>query len=164
VGLKFLGSLTTFVVLFRALAVPGLATAQYAGFFQDHVHTFGSHISGLSSLLSYPYPRSLDYQLGEYYYGSANVGLNASTWAGDGIAGFGTPGILLASVACGFIFWLLDSAAEGLDVRLSVLALAYGVVNFSNVPLFTNLVTGGIALMIVVFALWPRATSTFVEA
>lgn len=156
VGPKLMGTAVTFVVLFRALAVPGLATAQYTGFFLDHPHTYGAHITGLSSLLPYPYLRSLDFQLGEFYYGETNVGLNASTWAGDGIAGFGAPGILLASLACAALFWLLDSAAEGLDLRFSVVALAYGVLNFSNVPLFTNLVTGGVALLIVVFTLWPR--------
>jgi hypothetical protein len=155
-GLRVLGTAMTFVVLYRATAVPALATAQYAGFFAEHPHTWGSHITGLSSLITYPYPRSLDYLIGQHFYDRTELGLNASTWASDGIAGFGTGGILLASLICALVFWTLDAAADGLDLRFTVVALGYGVVNFSNVPLFTNLVTGGVALLIVLLYLWPR--------
>lgn len=163
-GLRVLGTAMTFVVLYRATAVPALATAQYAGFFADHPHTYGSHITGLSSLMTYPYPRSLDYLIGQHFYDRTELGLNASTWASDGIAGFGTGGILLASAICALVFWILDSASEGLDIKFTVVALGYGVVNFSNVPLFTNLVTGGVALLITLLYLWPRPAPAAAQA
>ncbi|MCC7003010.1 MAG: hypothetical protein IT357_12710 [Gemmatimonadaceae bacterium] len=157
-GFPLIGAGLTFVVVFRTLAIPGLATTQYAGFFADHPHTLGSHVTGLSSLVDYPYHTTLDYLVGQFYYGQVNMGLNASTWASDGLAAFGLPGVLLATFLCASLFWLIDSAADGLDIQFTVVALAYGIVNFSNVPLFTNLVTGGIALMVLVFTLWPRPT------
>lgn len=155
-GSKLIGGLVASVTIFRAMAIPGLATVQYVGFFQDHQLTFGSHVTGLRSLLHYPYPRTIDYTIGSFYYDTDRMGLNANLWVGDGVTAFGLPGILLISVVCAAIFWLLDAAAEGLDPKFSVVALAYGVVNFSNVPLMNNLVTGGLALTIIFFYLWPR--------
>ena len=60
-------------------------------------------------------------------------------WAYDGIAAWGLPGILVISVVCALVFWLLDSAAQRHDPRFAGLVTCYAAYNLANISLFTSL-------------------------
>jgi len=143
------------VVHSRLFTIPPLTIPQYFDFFQTHQVTHLSHVTGINWLLRYPYEIDLPYTIGNYYYRSP-VGLNSGVWAGDGLAGFGLWGIPLMSGVCAFVFWLLDSASARLDPTFMGLALTFCTAVFGNVSLFTTLITGGLALLIVAAILAPR--------
>jgi hypothetical protein len=143
------------LVHFRFVTVPPLTIPQYFVFFQTHPLTHLSHVSGFNKLLHYPYDLDIPYTIGSYFY-SVPVGANSGFWAGDGLAGFGVWGIPLLSVVCGAVFWLLDSVSADLDPRFVGLALGFCTVFFGNASLFTTLITGGLAPLMLLLLLAPR--------
>jgi len=143
------------VVHFRLFTVPALTLPQYADFFQTHPVTHLSHVTGFNWFLRYPYDLDIAYTIGWYYYGSA-LGANSGFWGTDGIAGFGLWGIPLISGVCAFVFLLADSIAADVDPAFAGVALAYSAVFFTNVSLFTTLITGGLAFVIFALAVAPR--------
>ena len=144
------------VVHFRLFTVPPLTIPQYFEFFQTHPVTHLSHVTGLNALLRYPYDLDIPYTLGLYYY-DGPLGANSGMWAGDGLAGFGIWGMPLVSAISAVVFWVFDSASVGLRPRYVALVALFCTVYFENVSLFTTLITGGLALVIVLMLLAPRA-------
>lgn len=143
------------VVHFRLFSVPPLTIPQYFFFFQSHPVTHLSHVTGFKQLLEYPYLLDVPYTVGAYFYG-IDVGLNSGFWAADGLAGFGIWGIPLVSLFCAAVFWLLDSVSTDLDPTFVGLMLIFCTVFFGNVSLFTTLVTGGLATLMLLAAVAPR--------
>src|SRR4029077_2224133 len=107
-----------FLVMFRSFGLSGLLTGQYYYFFQHNPHTYFSHLKIVNLLVHYPYHYPLGTEIGYYYYSSL-VATTAHFWATDGPAALGLPGILLASAACAFVFWIVDSATVRHDPRLA---------------------------------------------
>ena len=145
----------TAVVHFRLVAVPALTLPQYFQFFQSHPVTHLAHVTGFNWLLPYPYDMDVPYTIGAYFYG-AFVGVNSGLWAGDGITGFGIWGIPVVSVICALVFWLLDSASAEFEPAFVALGLTFCTVFFDNVSLFTTLITGGLALVMIAMLVAPR--------
>lgn len=145
----------TAIVHFRFFTVPPLTLPQYFEFFQSHPVTHLSHVTGFNWLIDYPYDLDIPYTIGAYFYGGP-VGLNSGFWAGDGITAFGIWGIPILSVVCAFVLWLLDSASAEFDPRFVGLALTFCTVFFGNVSLFTTLITGGLAILMLTFLVAPR--------
>lgn len=143
------------IVHFRFFNVPPLNLPQYFEFFQTHPVTHMSHVTGFNWLLHYPYDLDIPYTLGTYYYGGP-VGLNSGFWAGDGITAFGLWGIPLLSLLCALVLWLLDSASADFDPTFIGLSLTFCTVFFGNVSLFTTLITGGLAMVMVASLIAPR--------
>ena len=143
------------VVNMRTFSSPGIAIAQYYEFFSTHPLTLGSHITGLSWLVDYPYDYDIPQTLGYYYYGTL-VTANANFWAQDGLASFGGIGLGLVSVIAAFVFWILDSVTRGLSMKFVIPALVGILVSFANVSLFTTLVTGGLGFFILICVFMPR--------
>jgi hypothetical protein len=139
----------------RTFSSPGIAIAQYYEFFSTHPLTLGSHITGLSWLVDYPYDYDIPQTLGYYYYGTL-VTANANFWAQDGLASFGVIGLGLVSVIAAFVFWILDSVTRGLSMKFVIPALVGILVSFANVSLFTTLVTGGLGFFILICVFMPR--------
>jgi hypothetical protein len=148
-----------FVVFSRVFGANGLLTAQYYGFFQINPHTYLSHAKVFNWFIHYPYANSLGLEVGPYYLGDPTFDATAHFWATDGIAGFGLWGILLVSALCAFVFWTLDSVAQGHDSRLAALVISYVAYNFANGSLFTTLLSGGLGLLMVILYLMPREHS-----
>jgi hypothetical protein len=144
-----------FVVLMRTLGINGLLTAQYYDFFQRSPLTYYSHVKGISWFVHYPYANPMGVEVGSFYSGDATLDATAHFWAMDGLAAMGLTGVLLISVLCAFVFWLLDSVAAKHDVRLAALMIAYTAYNLANIPLFTTLLSGGLGLLMVFFYLAP---------
>ena len=146
-----------FVVIMRLLSLNALATAQLYGFLQNHPYTYFSHVKLLNWFIQYPYGNvSVGGAVGDYYYGDFQMDQTTHFWATDGLASFGLPGILMISVFCAFVFWLLDSLAERHDPRLAALLVSYAAYNLANVGIFTTLLSGGLGLLMVILYLMPR--------
>lgn len=153
------------LVFMRTFGISGLSTAQYHDFFTDHPVTAYSHVNGINWFVDYPYQTSLGREVGYYYSRNIELNSNAHLWCMDGLAGFGLPGILLISVLCAVVFWLLDSAAAGHDRTFTALAVTFAALNLSNVSLFTSLLSGGLWFLILMLFLLPRerTVAAFVE-
>lgn len=150
-----LHTIILFVVLMRSLSTAGLLTAQYYDFFQHNPLTYYSHIKGVNWVLAYPYQYPIGQEIGLAYAGTADLDASAHFWATDGLGGLGLTGILLMSLLCAIVFWLLDSASQRHDPRLAALVTTYAAYNIANISMFTSLLSGGLALLIFLLYLMP---------
>jgi len=144
----------TAVVHFRFFTVPPLTIPQYYDFFQTHPATHLANVTGFNWLLHNPYDADIPYTIGTYFYGGP-VGLNSGLWAGDGLTGFGVWGIVIVSALCAAVFWILDAVSAEFAPRFIGLALTFCSVFYGNVSLFTTLVTGGLALIMITALIAP---------
>ena len=145
------------LVHFRTFSIPSLLIVQYYEFFKSHPFTYLAHVTGVNRVIAYPYSVDIPRVLGFHYYGDPNLGANASFWAGDGLASFGLPGILILSVFCAVVFWIFDSCAREQDPRLAALAATVIGVSLANVSLFTTLLSGGFLFLMAALLLLPPA-------
>ncbi len=148
-------TIALFVVLMRTLSTGGLLTAQYFDFFRHNPFTYYSHVKGANLILTYPYQYPLGEEIGLAYAGTTDLDASAHFWATDGLGGLGLPGILLMSILCALVFWVLDSASQRHDPRFAALVTAYAAYNIANISLFTSLFSGGLALLIVLLYVMP---------
>ena len=155
-----LQAIVLFVVLMRALSINGLLTAQYYNFFQSNPLTYFSHIKGVNWFVHYPYQYTVGREIGLATSGTTSLDATAHFWATDGIGGLGLPGILLVSVICALVFWTLDSLTQRHDPRLIALVTTYAAYNLSNISIFTTLLSGGLALLMVALYLMPVGMPT----
>lgn len=140
----------------RTFSSSALLIPQYLGFFQDNPHTLGSHIGLVGLFVNYPFEQGVPTTVGLYIYG-APVTANVNYWAQDGISSFGLWGVVLIAMLASIVFWLLDCVAYGLDPRFTTLCVAFAAMNLSDTSLFTTLLTGGLGIIILAFALAPRS-------
>jgi hypothetical protein len=147
------------IVDMRTFSIPGLSIPQYFDFFSSHPLTFGSHVTGISWFINYPYDIDIPRTIGYYYYGQQELTANATFWSQDGLAALGTVGIVIVTFLAAFVLWLLDSVTQGLQMRFVVTALLGTILSFTNTSLFTTLLTGGLGLFILVCVLMPRDES-----
>jgi len=148
-------AIALFVVLMRTLSINGLVTAQYYDFFQHNPLTYLSHIKGVNWFVSYPYKYPIGQEIGLAYAGTTGLDATAHFWVTDGVAGFGLPGILLISLLCAFVFWVLDSVSQKQDPHFAALVTIYAAYNISNISLFTSLLSGGLVLLIFLLYIKP---------
>jgi hypothetical protein len=144
-----------FVVLMRTFSINGLMTAWYYNFFQTNPHTFYSHVRGINWFVHFPYERTAALEIGSVFMGGNDADPTAHFWAIDGIGALGLPGVLLISIFCALVFWLLDSVAQRHDPRLAALVTCYTAYNLANISLFTTLFSGGLAILILSLHLMP---------
>jgi hypothetical protein len=145
------------IVIMRSLSIPGLATAHYQRFFSHHPNTYYSHVKGVNLLVEYPYDRSLGEEVGFDIYNSNEVDWNANFWATDGLAALGVPGVVLISILCGLLFWVLDSCAQGHNQNFVAVISCYAAANISNISLFTSFVSGGLGFLVILFFFMPTS-------
>lgn len=144
----------SYVVLMRSFSYCGLLTAQYLNFFAHNPFTYYSHIKGVNWFVSYPFHYPLGTEIGYYYYDPL-CDTTAHFWATDGIAALGIPGILVASLLCGCLFWLIDTASQRHSPRLAALVIAYAAYNLGNLSMFTTFLSGGLGLLVLFLYLMP---------
>ena len=149
---------TSLYLTFRTIGIPGLAMSQYARVFEAEGYTWGSHIKGLSALLPTPqayandpgWP-SLGYIVADRIYKSPETNLNASLYAGDGIASAGLPGIVLVSIMLGIWLRILNSIVPPTWEHVSIILLFPVALALTNAPLSTTFVSFGGAFWTVFF-------------
>ena len=150
------------IVNARTFNIPSLLVVQYLDFFQHHPLTLGSHITGLNWWVDYPYDLDISRTVGYHYYGVL-VTSNVNFWAQDGIAGMGAAGVPVISLVVALVLWLVDAAAEGLQLRFVGTALGAVFSSFLTASIFTTMLTGGLILMSIFFWLLPREQRLLVE-
>jgi hypothetical protein len=143
------------VVNFRTFGVPAQIIGQFFDFFRENPLTYMSHVGGVNLLVPNPYDMDIPRLVGMHYY-AAPVGANAGFWAGDGLAGFGLPGIVIMSVACAAVFWIFDSVAKRFETRFVIVAATFIATSFGNIPLSTTVVSGGLGLLLVALLVLPN--------
>jgi len=148
-----------FLILMRTLSTGGLVTAQYYNFFQHNPLTHLSHVKGVNWFIAYPYRYPIGQEIGVAYAGTTGLDATAHFWAFDGIAGFGLPGVILISLLAALVFWMLDSAAQRQNPRLAAVLICYAAFNLANISIFTSLLSGGLALLILFIYLMPPENS-----
>ena len=152
------------LVFMRTFGSSGLTTAWYHDFFLHNPLTHYSHIKGISWFVLYPYNNPLGVEVGSFYSGNPTLDDNAHFWATDGLAAWGLSGVLLVSVVCALVFWLLDSTAKGHDLRFATLAVTFEALNLGNLSIFTTLLSGGLGLMMIFLYFAPRNYTEFADA
>lgn len=155
-GGDFISTWYVAIVNVRTFAVPPLQIVQYFDFFGQNPTTFLSHVRGVNLLIQYPYDTDLGTLISWAYYRMPWVA-NAGLWAGDGLAGFGLFGIIVMSVVCTVIFWVIDAVAASVDTEFALVALGVIASEFSNTSLFTTLLSGGLGLLLAALAVMPNA-------
>lgn len=152
-----------FVALQRTLGNGGLVTAWYYNFFQQNPYTYYSHVTGVSWFVHYPYAKFMGLEVGSFFQAGTNLDATAHFWAMDGLEACGLTGVLLISLLCALVFWLLDSAARRHDPRLAALVTTYAAFNMANISMFTSLFSGGLGLiMLFLYVLQPEKGMEFV--
>ena len=101
-----------------------------------------------------PYAADIPYTVGDHFYG-VPVGANVGLWAQDGIASFGLPGVFIISAICAVFFWMLDSCCARLRPGFVATCLGFAAVAFTNVSLFTTLLSVGVLLFLIMAPLIP---------
>jgi hypothetical protein len=144
------------IAYMRTLGLPGLFSAEYYSFFHTHPVTHFSHVTGVNAFIHYPYAKAIGLEIAQSYMGLFDLNFNAHFWATDGIAGFGLFGVLLMSVICAGLFWVLDFAANGHSPLFAALALVFAAVDIGNTSLFTTIVSGGMFLSVLLLLLLPK--------
>jgi hypothetical protein len=152
-------AMALFVILLRTLSMNGLTTAQYYDFFTRNPLTYYSHLHFVNWFIKYPYKYPIGVEVGLRYSGDLGLDATGHFWAMDGLAALGLPGILVISVACACVFWLLDSIASRHTPELAALVITYAAYNIANIGLFTSLLSGGLFLLM--FALYYLPASKF---
>lgn len=158
----YLGTtVTSSLFVRRLLIVPGLNTSFYFDFFSTNPHVFLGH-SVLDWAVTYPYDARPAMVIGNAYFGHVqgpiDMSANANLWA-DAYANFGVLGILFFTAILGGFFWVADSVAKKVPLKISTLMLAYPAYMLVNTKLQTTLLTHGLALVLVILYLLPRQTT-----
>jgi hypothetical protein len=138
---------------FRMIAFPSIALDIYNDFFSTHPHTYFCQISFTKSFVDCPYADPLAIVMEKAYH---QGNLNASLFATEGVASVG-PMAPLAVFGCGLVIAVANGVSSGLPSRFILLSGGILPQVFLNVPLTTTLLTGGAALLFLLWYLMPRA-------
>jgi hypothetical protein len=138
---------------FRMIAFPSIALDVYNHFFSTHDHTHFCQILFLKPFVTCPYSDYLSVMMARTY----QLGnLNASLFATEGIASVGPILAPLAGFGCGLLISLINRLSSGLPSKFILLSGGILPQVFLNVPLTTTLLTGGAALLFLLWYVTPR--------
>jgi len=142
------------LVNLRMVAIPSSALDLYNDFFAKHDLTYFCQVNILKRLFSCPYAQPLAVMM-QNAYGVGN--LNASLFATEGIASVGLAGAPIAVLACGLVVALGNRVSASLPPRYVLMSGAIIPQVFLNVPLTISLMTGGAAVLFLMWLITPRA-------
>jgi len=142
----------------RTLFVPAQISFRYYDFFSQHEYTYLSQ-SHLGKLIptDNPYEEhdSIAKMMGGIYTGNPECNMNTG-YMGNAYMNFGPPGIFIFSVMLGVFFLIADSVARKTDISLGIAAMAMPIIGLVNGALFTNFLTGGFFVGLVVLYLYTK--------
>ncbi|WP_271613729.1 hypothetical protein [Bradyrhizobium sp. CCBAU 51627] len=152
-----IGSLYVGTVNSRMIAMPSAALEVYNNFFSEHPLTHFCQINLLKPFISCPYDEPLSVVMSKAYQLGA---FNASLFATEGIASVGPLFAPLSALGCGLIIAIANRLSSGLSPRLILVSSGLILQALVNVPLSTNLLSNGAALLFVLWYVSPRAAAT----
>jgi hypothetical protein len=140
-------------VNFRMIALPSIGLDLYNNFFATHEHTRFCQIIFLKPFVNCPYTEQLSLVMAKaYQFGN----FNASLFATEGVASVGLMLAPLSAFACGLVIALANHLSSGLPSRFILLSGAMLPQIFLNLPLTTTLLTGGAAVLFLLWYITPR--------
>lgn len=138
-------TLASFLIM-RTQCVGGWLTDLYLHFFENNPYTVYTHINFIGKLtMAYPYDEPLGRAVA---YGSFNA--NANFWLTDGYAALGIVGVIIM-ILCFVVFKGVMNSISLRYKKIVVVAMLFAISGFLNVSLFTALITGGFALIYLIF-------------
>lgn len=158
----FGSELVLWMSLRRLLVTPGINTAyffEYYTYFSEKVYYAYNVIGRILPIdAPYGYDYSPSRMVGMTYVTYAEnfvINLNVNLW-GEGYADFGTAGVFIATMILGVVLWTYDSVSRPVPLRISTSILAVSVVGLVDGSLYTQLMTNGLLLLLVLVYLQPR--------
>ena len=135
------------------IALPSIALDLYNKFFSTHDHTRFCQIIFLKPFVNCPYTEQLSVVMAKaYQFGN----LNASLFATEGVASVGLVLAPLSALACGLVISLVNRLSSGLPSKFILLSGGMLPQIFLNVPLTTTLLSGGAAVLFLLWYITPR--------
>lgn len=151
---KYINGMPITLFSYRTLILPAQGQFEYYDFFTHHDYLYFSEGSiGKIFGIPYPYSESIGRVVNSYIFGGAKIS-NGNTGAFSyGFADLGFAGMILAALAIGVIFIIIDASTKKLPKLITVGAMAYQMftLNDNNVLICIN--TGGIFWTIIMLIL-----------
>jgi hypothetical protein len=146
--------LTPFAIVnSRMIAMPSIAMEVYNNFFATHPLTYFCQITLAKLVASCPYDQPISELMKGYDLGA----FNASLFATEGIASVGLKFAPLSALMCGLIIGFANRLSAGLPARFVLVSGGILPLVLLNVPLSTNLLSNGVALLFVLWYVTPRS-------
>jgi hypothetical protein len=152
-----IGSLYVGTVNSRMIAMPSVALEVYNNFFAENPLTHFCQVNVLKLFASCPYTEPLSVVMSKAYQLGA---FNASLFATEGIASVGLALAPLSALGCGLIVALANRLSSGLPPRLVLVSSGLMLQVLTNVPLTTNLLSNGAAVLFLLWYISPRPAVT----
>jgi hypothetical protein len=149
IGFLYFGTVNS-----RMVAVPSIALEVYNNFFATHPLTHFCQINLLKLFIPCPYQEQLSIVMLKAYGQGA---FNASLFATEGIASVGLVLAPLSAFGCGLVIAFANRLSAGLPANFILLSGGLLPEVLLDVPLSTALVTGGAAILFVLWYITPRS-------
>lgn len=150
------------LVMNRAIIVPAHITAAYVTVYTDEPKAMWAH-SFLSPFVEDRYGLPPGLWVGHLFFGRQEVNANASLFA-DGYANLGFIGILIEAGILVVLLILLNSASRGIPTPLVLGTVAVPAFSTANGSPFSAVLSYGVAMAVVLFALFPRGQKELAPA
>lgn len=147
VGLRMIMPLS---IMVRTFFEPAKIKFQHFVFFSQHEKLFFSEgLIGKIIGIHYPYDVPSGFVVYRYFNGTAssnsNTGYIASAYSNAGFIG-----MIIMTLIFIFILLLIDSLIKGIDPKIGFAVLIYPMVILNDGDLLTSLLTGGLAILILI--------------
>ncbi|MEH2536442.1 MULTISPECIES: hypothetical protein [unclassified Bradyrhizobium] len=140
------------IVNTRMVAIPSIALEVYNNFFSTHPLTHFCQINVVKLVIDCPYNEQLSILMKVYNQGA----FNASLFATEGIASVGLKLAPLSAFGCGLVIAIANRLSSGLPWRFVLLSGGMLPQVLLNVPLSTNLLSNGAAILFLLWFVTPR--------
>jgi hypothetical protein len=140
------------IVNARMVAIPSIALEVYNNFFSTHPLTHFCQINVVKFVIDCPYNEQLSILMKVYNQGA----FNASLFATEGIASVGLKLAPFSAFGCGLVIAIANRLSYGLPWRFVLLSGGMLPQVLLNVPLSTNLLSNGAAILFLLWFVTPR--------
>ena len=153
-----ISSLASYIIdqiVIRGLSIQAMIFNLYVEFFSTNPLTYYSHVTGVSSILQYPYDLPVGRVISVYQYGHPDANANSGIWATDGVAAAGPLGIIVVGVLLGVFLGFVNRMTKNVGHEFLSIAMVPLAMLMVNVSMFTTLASGGgFLLVLLVRRLW----------
>jgi len=167
--LSYFGIITTSVMLYayaghiifgmlflrRPFFVPAILNYLHYDFFRNHMFSYWADSKITFGILDKNYSLQIPYLIGNFYYGHVEWAANTG-WIGSGYANAGFLGMILCSIMLGLLLAILNAYGRIIDKKIvSAIIMSPAFAIFMSSDIFTALLSHGILISLVLFALTP---------
>lgn len=141
----------TSLIVRRALMTPAMLKFAYYDFFSGNpkLYLAEGQIGNLFNISS-PYSKPVTALVADYVRAGSTTVANTGYHA-DAYANFGLPGILIFAVLLAIIIRLMEKYSSNISLAVVVSSAAFSLYSLNDGALLTNLLTGGMLLLLILF-------------